>query len=51
MKTLLSSKLQKHDSAKAVQQIDHKKVFALALSTFLILVAMSESVRLALLSW
>jgi len=51
MKKLLSLKLQKRDSGTAVQQIDRKKVFALALSTFLILVVVSENVRLALLSW
>jgi len=51
MKKLLLSKLQKRNSASAVQQIDRKKVFALALSTFLIVVVVSESVRLALLSW
>lgn len=50
-KKLLSSTLQKRNSAKAVQQLDRKTIFALALSTLMMLVVVSEGVRLILLSW
>lgn len=50
MKKLLSSKMQGQVTAKAVQQRSRKKLFALALSTFLVLVVVSEGIRLALLN-
>lgn len=51
MKKLLSSEMHKRGSVKAVQRLDRKKIFAIALSTFLILVLVSEGIRLALLNW
>jgi hypothetical protein len=50
-KKLLSSTLQKRNSAKAAQQLDRKKIFALAIFSFLMLILVSEGVRLAFLSW
>jgi len=50
-KKLLSSTLQKRNSTKAVQQLGRKTIFALALTALLMLVVVSEGVRLILLSW
>jgi hypothetical protein len=50
MKKSLSSKMQSRISARAVQELSRKKRFTLALSTFLIVVVVSEIIRLALLN-
>ncbi|MDE0926504.1 MAG: hypothetical protein OR997_05480 [Methylophilaceae bacterium] len=50
MTKLLSSKMQGRVAAKAVQQQSRKKLFVWALSTFLVLVVVSEGIRLALLN-
>jgi len=51
MKKSLSSKMQSRISVRAVQDLGRKKRFILALSTFLIVVVVSEIIRLALLNW
>lgn len=51
MKKLFSPKMQNRVSGKVVQRLDRKKVFTLALSTFLVLVVVSEGIRSALLNW
>ncbi|MFT6394050.1 MAG: hypothetical protein ACJARW_000538 [Methylophilaceae bacterium] len=50
MTKLLSSKMQGRVAAKAVQQQSRKNLFVWALSTFLVLVVVSEGIRLALLN-
>jgi hypothetical protein len=50
MKKLLASKIQTRGTTKAASRVDSKKIFAIALSTFLVLVVVSEGVRLALQS-
>jgi len=50
MTKLSSSKMQGRVATKAVQQPSRKKLFVWALSTFLVLVVVSEGIRLALLN-
>ena len=47
MKKSLSSKGYQSNGAKTAERLDRKKLFAIALSTFLILVVVSEGIRLA----
>lgn len=51
MKKSLSSKDYQSNGAKTAERLDHKKLFAIALSTFLILVVVSEGIRLVLMNW
>ncbi len=50
MNKSLLSKMQSRVSARAVQELSRKKRFTLGLSTFLIVVVVSEIIRLALLN-
>ncbi len=51
MKKLLSSKGYQSKSVKTAEHLGRKKLFAIALSTFLILVVVSEGIRLVLMNW
>jgi len=50
MKKQLASKMQNQVSAKSLKQQERKKLFAIALSTFLVVVIVSEGIRLVLLN-
>lgn len=51
MKKILSTKGSQSNATQTAMKIDHKKMFALAVSTFLTLVVLSESIRLVLMRW
>lgn len=51
MKKSLSFKGNQSNGAKTAERLDRKKFFAVALSTFLILVVVSEVIRLVLMNW
>lgn len=51
MKKSLSSKGYQSNDGKTAERLDRKKLFAIALSNFLILVFVSESIRLVLMNW
>ena len=51
MNKLLVSNSRTRDTAKVAKRVDSKKLLMVALSTFLVLVVVSEGLRLALLSW
>jgi len=51
MKNFLMDKERAQATSKAASRVNHKKIFAIALSTFLVLVVVSEGVRLAAQSW
>ena len=51
MKNLLLSKANQRNLAKTAKSIDSKKIFAIAMTTFLLLVLASEGLKLALQAW
>jgi hypothetical protein len=51
MKKILSTKGSQSNATQTAMKIDRKKMFALAVSTFLTLVVLSESIRLVLMRW
>lgn len=51
MEKLLPSRGSQSNRAKAVERLDRKKLFAIALTTFLILVVVSEGIRVVLMNW
>jgi hypothetical protein len=51
VKKLLTSKANQTNSAKVGQGLNRKNVFAVALVTFLMIVAVSEGIRLTLMHW
>jgi hypothetical protein len=51
MKKLPSSRNDQFNGTKAAQQLNRKKLFAIVFSTLLMLVVVSEGIRLVLTSW
>ena len=51
MKKSLSSKGYESNGAKTAERLDRKKLFVIVLTAFLILVVVSEGIRLGLMNW
>ncbi len=51
MKKSLTFKGYESNGAKTAERLDRKKFFSIALSTFLILVVVTEGIRLVLMNW